>query len=288
MALFYFSVILLAFVSPAYSSYFSTIWFKAIKQTMFEQEIEDVNAVHRSDDHLVRRLIVMPLTEAFNGNPASVMQNKVQYGDKCSLPASLGRLIFEKPYEVPWIFEVTPVNTKTSFGDFTPSITSAEGDETAEVIRAHTPKLSKAYISPLDFRSPENYIFMPKWLMNSLRLQTNDIVDISFVRIKLAGLVVLQPMSLAWDSLEKRGDPRVLLEHEVNKYSTLTAGSTIFIEIGGTEHPIYVKETRGENGVSMKGVKVQDADIRTDINRDILDSIIKKAKKKKEEAEGSE
>lgn len=31
---------------------------------------------------------------------------KLQYTDKCSLPASVGRELYRKPYEVPWIFEV--------------------------------------------------------------------------------------------------------------------------------------------------------------------------------------
>ena len=63
--------------------------------------------------------------------------------------------------------------------------------------------LDKAYISPLDFRSPENYIFIPKWLMKTLGLKPNDLVDISFVRINLAGLVVFQPCSSSGMNLWK-------------------------------------------------------------------------------------
>ena len=88
---------------------------RALRRTLFEQEVEDENAIHRADNHLVRRLIVMPLTDAFNPHQANGMHGKVQYGDKCSLPASIGREIFEKPYEVPWLFEIKPLR-RTSYG----------------------------------------------------------------------------------------------------------------------------------------------------------------------------
>lgn len=141
--------------------------------------------------------------------------------------------------------------------------------------------LEKAYISPLDFRSPENYIFMPRWLMRSMNIEANTLVDVSFVRIKLAGLVILQPLSLEWDKLvEKHKNPQSLLEHEINKYSSLTAGSTIMIEVEGVEYPFHVKDTKAENGVSVKGVRVQDSDVKVDFDRSFLDNLIKATKAK--------
>mmetsp|Transcript_21872 Transcript_21872/g.36597 ORF Transcript_21872/g.36597 Transcript_21872/m.36597 type:complete len:314 (-) Transcript_21872:117-1058(-) len=279
----------------------SNAWNRAIRQTLYEQEVEDINSIHKIDNHLARRLIVMPLTEAFKPNQADLMHDKVQYGDKCSLPTSIGRLIFEKRYEVPWLFEIKPVSTKER-SQFLASHSIAVDDENSqtailvndngEPIQSKAPVkkiLDKAYISPLDFRSPENYIFLPKWLMQDLGLKPNEAVDVSFVRIKLASLVVFQPMTLDWDDLmETVADPKVLLEHEINKYSSLTAGSTIVIEIKGVEYPMYVKETLAEGGVAVKGVRVQDSDIRTDIDRSYLDELIKiKAAKEAAEAEAA-
>ena len=296
----------------------SSIWTNTIKQSLHEQEVEDVNSLHKFENHLVRRLIAMPLTDAFNPNQASAMHGKVQYGDKCSLPSTLGKIIFEKPYEVPWLFEIIPVkrlnpsrlfNPAQSIDDddadttFTTTTTTtdvgeaeeekASGD-TKEIKKPilHRKALNKAYISPLDFRSPENYIFLPEWLMKDLNLSPNDLVDISFVRIKLAALVVLQPLSEAWDDLiEKHGDPKALLEHEINKYSSLTAGATIAIEIKGVEYPLFVKEVKAENGISVLGVRVQDSDIKVDIDRGYLDPLIKynkqQALKKVKKSDGS-
>lgn len=274
----------------------SSIWTNTIKQSLHEQEVEDQNSLHKFENHLVRRLIAMPLTDAFNPNQASAMHGKVQYGDKCSLPSTLGKIIFEKPYEVPWLFEVIPVKRTSQSRKLNPSQSiddvESEAAESVSTVSDQTQSssnekivkkpvlnrkvLNKAYISPLDFRSPENYIFLPEWLMKDMNLAPNDLVDISFVRIKLAALVVLQPLTEAWDSLiETHGDPKALLEHEINKYSSLTAGATIAIEIKGVQYPLFVKEVKAEGGISVLGVRVQDSDIKVDIDRGYLDALIK-------------
>lgn len=232
---------------------------------------------------------MLPLTKAFNPSQASAMHGKVQYGDKCSLPGSLGKLIFEKPYEVPWLFEVTPVPRNTHLLQKAmrehPGVTLLEQKIDVNELRGGKRMLQKAYISPLDFRAPENYIFLPQWLMQSLNLQSFDLVDVSFVRIKLAGLVVLQPQTLDWDRMmaSKDGNLKAVLEHEVNKYSALTAGSTILIEVDGTELPLLVKECRAEGGVQVKGVRIQDSDVKTDIDRSLLDRMLAAIKKKEED-----
>jgi len=244
---FYFALLAVLNLIVAKSSSISKAWSRALQQTIYEQEVEDINAVHKIDNHLARRLIVMPLTEAFKPNQADLMHEKIQYGDKCSLPSSIGRLIFEKRYDVPWLFELVPVRKNIDESVL-------KTPEEFESISDLKSELQKAYISPLDFRSPENYIFLPQWLMKCLKLKPNDLVDISFVRIKLAELVVFQPLSLAWDDLMSKSiDPKAILEHEINKYSSLTAGSTIFIAIKGVEYPLYVKNTIAEGGVSVEG-----------------------------------
>lgn len=251
------------------------IWASSLQQTMFEQEIEDINTVHRMDEHLVRRLIALPLSDAFNPNQASPMHNKLQYGDKCSLPTSIGRLIFERTLEVPWLFELK----KVSYGD-----SEGQKKQSHAISDIGKPRLDKLYCSPLDFRAPENYIFLPKWMMDALDIKPNDVVDVSFVRIKLANLVIFQPLTLEWDDLMSGDvDPKVLLEHEINKYSSLTAGTKIMIEYKGVEYPLFVRNTVAEGGVNVAGVRIQDSDVNTDIDRSILDKL-----KKEEEAKESE
>jgi hypothetical protein len=272
----------------------SSVWTKALRQSLYEQSVEDENSVYKFENHVVRRLIVMPLSDRFEPNEVNPMHGKIQYGDKCSLPISLGRFIFEKRFEVPWLFELVPVrHFETSCAPqrlrlLRPAQTTEIVDEScqspngasASIIDVDLErcfkggKLSKAYISPLDFRAPDNYIFLPHWLMHDLNLKTNDLVDISFVRIKLASLVVLQPLTPDWDLLVKdHKDPKSLLEHELNKYSSLTSGSTIYLNIQNKEYSFYVKETLAEGGVSVHGVRIQDADVHTDIDRSLIDKL---------------
>lgn len=134
--------------------------------------------------------------------------------------------------------------------------------------------------SPLDFRSPENYIFMPDWMMRSLRIEAQDRVLVRFVRIQLSTNVALQPLNKTWDTVfMSRGDstaktprdPTSVLEEQLNKYSALTSGTTIPLEIEGNEYYFLVNETRGETGAAVYGVRVQDADVNVDIDRSFLD-----------------
>jgi hypothetical protein len=247
---------------------FSQVLSNAIKLSSYEQSVEDVNVQYKFRNCPVRRLIVMPLSDSFRSNQVDAMHGKIQFGDKCSLPSSLAGFLYSNRIEVPWIFEIKPSLSLSS---------QSKADSIRIDPKSIVAPSKNVYVSPLDFRAPENYIFVPEWLMNFLNISTFDLVEISFLRLKLADLVILQPCTLNWDNLlEKHGDPKVLLERELNKYSSLTAGSTIRINIEGEDYGFYIKQTRAENGVSVKAVRIQDADVRTEIDRTLLDSMKRK------------
>lgn len=132
-------------------------------------------------------------------------------------------------------------------------------------------------ISPLDFRAPENYVFMPMWAMRALGIDPLDIVQVRFVRLQLSTKVVLEPLNKTWDTVfmnnNKVGhrDPTSVLELQLNKFSALSAGSVITLLIDGNEYSFLVKDTLGETGVSVYGVRVQDSDVSVDIDRTQLD-----------------
>lgn len=272
--------------------YLSKYWRKAAKLAKFESEVERVNVRFKNAKWMVRRLIVMPITDNFQTNKADPMYGKLQFGDKCSLPNSLGQQIIRERYEVPWIFEITPLRNVPRkhippVVDTSKSPISKNGTSNGEVLifdknlRSWKPRLETAYISPLDFRAPENYIFLPQWLMHDMQLEAFDLVEISMLKIRLASLVKLQPLSLEWDDLIKESsvDPQVLLEQELNKYASLTFGSTITLSINQREYKFFVNETIAENGVPVMGVRIQDSDVRTDIDRSILDRFLMQRKK---------
>ena len=232
-------------------------WHQCVRQTYLAQDVEDVNALHNIRHALVRRLIVMPLSKAFNPNQFNPMHDRIEYGDKCSFPDSIGKLLIQNKHDVPWIFEVKVISRAS------PQINSS------------VPSLNITYASPLDFRAPENYMFMPQWMMQSLNIRPFDIVDVSFVRLRLASLVVLQPMDKNWDMIVRRiGDEPLasLLENELNKYSSITANSEIRLSINGEEVTVRVFDVKDDRGVSMWGARLQDSEVRVDINRNLIDT----------------
>jgi hypothetical protein len=72
-----------------------------------EQEVEDEGARRIALGHVVRELIALPVSEAFEPMNSSPMHGKLQFSDKCSLPGSVGKQLLDRPFEVPWIFKVT-------------------------------------------------------------------------------------------------------------------------------------------------------------------------------------
>lgn len=252
--------------------FFSRVISLARKQSVLEQTVEDINTQHDIDQYVVRRLIVMPLNEIFCPSRDKANLYKLQDGDKCSLPFPVGQILSRNSFEAPWLFEIMKVNE--SYLDMPRDIDQIRR-KCKDMCQLHY-GLNKrvAYFSPLDFRSPSNYIFVPKWMMEYLDLQPNSVVDVKFIRLSLAGLVILQPRSIEWDRLLKsNSNAKQLLEHEINNYSSLTTGSTIKIHIDDKEFSFFVKECRGENGVPLKGVRIQDSDLRVDIDHSYLDSL---------------
>lgn len=234
----------------------------ALRQTIYEQNVEDVNTVYKFNNYIDRKLIVLPIEVKFTTVKHGPMLGKEQFSDKCSLPRSVGSLLFEKMFESPWTFEITKIGT----GSILPSNLSA----------THATDVNKVYASALDFRAPENYVFVPPWIMTSLGLSNWDIVNLRFLKLHPVSMVTLQPLTLDWDKVtQEEGDAlQGVLESEINKYSTLTAGTTIPINIKGRILPIFVNETlsQGLGGglVAVSGVRIQDTDVRTNIDRSLI------------------
>lgn len=273
---------LLILIKTVDGGFMSAIVANAWKRALIEQQVEDVNVIHKFSDRLVRRCIALPLDESFCPNKANEMFGKLQYSDKCSLPSSLGQYIFDKPVEAPWLFQIRTCSEDPEIPREDEDFDELQEDDGI----AGKPSSMKevptrtAYCSPLDFRAPENYVFLPRWLMSYLDINENGIIELEFVRMKLASLVTLQPLTPRWDDLLKRigGDPRNLLEHEINKFSTLTTGSTITIEIDKVEYPFFVKDIKGEGNQSLDGARIQDSDVRVDIDRSYIDNLLQKQK----------
>ena len=240
-----------------------SFWFGAQRQAIFEQKIEDSNTIERTSNNLLQRLIVLPLDDSFIPSKYNSLYGKVQYSDKCCFPKSIGSELLGKPYDFPWIFELTPAQRKVQ--NIKQNASSSSPVVSKDSILGG---INKAYVSTLDFRAPENYIFVPQWVMETLRLQKYDLVDVKFIRMKLASLVTLQPISENWLTfVEKQGSKvATILENEMNKYATLTVGSIVAIQHENVDYALKVKDTRTEEGISTWGVRIQDADVKLEID----------------------
>ena len=139
--------------------------------------------------------------------------------------------------------------------------------------------------SVLDFRSPENFIFIPDWMMKSLNLHPRDVVNVRRVPLPEASLVRLQPHT---SDFLKISDHQTVLENEIKHYSCLTAGTTIKFTHEGKNYYIDVVDTLTQGGSEEKSVPavcVQDSDVRTEFLTplDGIDKLKEARRKKKEE-----
>ncbi|CAM9551036.1 unnamed protein product [Phaeothamnion confervicola] len=232
---------------------------RAIALAKQEQELEDINVERKYDRKIDRILFVMPMTEQFDPPVGTPSHGHVQTGDKASIPKSILAEIMRQSLEVPWQFEITRVE-RTGPGRYEPVDWETP---TAEVLRGvkEMPPLPRAFCSMLDYRSPEQYLFLPDWLMKSLRLRPRDTVRFRFLRLSMGGTVVLQPHTSAFAKLT---NSQAVLEMELKHYSCLTKGTTISFNYRGERYDFNVVDCLDTDKKSVPAVNVQDSDVITD------------------------
>lgn len=246
-------------------------WNNAQNLALLEQVVEDFNAeeiVATATDPVsaicYRRLIVMPLDERFDPPAGVFSHGHVQTGDKMSLPKVFWTAIQKSHAEVPWLFEVSRVEGVTGQRvKFPPSM--------------EDPKLNKVVGGAIDFRSPPNYVFLPRWMMLALGLKPRDVVDVKLIQTVPAGSAVkLRPHS---SEFVKIGNHQAVLETELKHYSALTRGSTIPFDYNGKRYYFDVVDLRSApRGEKVPMAKVQDCDIAAEFIR-AKDQLKKKNKK---------
>ena len=143
--------------------------------------------------------------------------------------------------------------------------------------------------SPLDFRAPENFLFVPLWMLRSLRAKPYDVVFMTWVKLNDGVTIELQPHQ---DAFLKLANPRSVLENELKYYSSATRGSTISLLYEGKQYDFDVTDCVGRDGTQLdaynpercEGVAIQDADVSLDLAAHGLD----KPPQKKVAADGDE
>ena len=158
---------------------------------------------------------------------------------------------------MPWLFEVSRVDGVTS-----PRVQLPPD----EFHHKSSATLSKAVGGALDFRSPNNYAFLPKWMFKSLGLRPRDVVDVRLVTNTPPGSAVrLRPHTTEFVNI---GNHQAVLETELKHYSALTLGSTIPFDYRGTRYYFDVVDLRSApRGERVATAKVQDCDIAAEFVR---------------------
>ncbi|KAL7529196.1 hypothetical protein ACHAXR_005458 [Thalassiosira sp. AJA248-18] len=257
-------------------------WSHAQSIALLEQAVEDHNAEYVAtapnsiDAICYRRCIVLPLDERFDPPTGVFSHGHVDTGDKMSLSRNFWDAITNAKAElllfaqVPWLFEVSRVDGVTS-----PRVVQPIDEHH----HASSSKLSRAVGGALDFRSPNNYAFLPTWMFKALGLRPLDVVDIKLATKTPPGSAVrLRPHTTAFVNI---GNHQAVLETELKHYSALTLGSTIPFDYRGERYYFDVADLRSaprRERVPM--AKVQDCDIAAEFVR-AKDQLKPKKKKKK-------
>lgn len=248
----------------------TTKWQNANSLAVLEQAVEDYNAEEivalasdTASSVVYRRLIVLPLDERFDPPAGVFSHGHVQTGDKMSLPRNFWTAIQATNAEVPWLFEVSRVEGVTG-----PRVVFPPGQE--------DPGIDKCVGGAIDFRSPPNYVFLPKWMMQALALRPRDVVDVKLIQTVPAGSAIkLRPHS---SEFVKIANHQAVLETELKHYSSLTRGSTIPFDYLGKRYYFDVVDLRSApRGEKVPLCKVQDCDIATEFIR-AKDQLKKKKK----------
>lgn len=235
-------------------------WQNAKNLAELEQAVEDYNAeeiVAIATDPTAaicyRRLIVLPLDERFDPPAGVFSHGHVQTGDKMSLPRNFWTAIQTSNAEVPWLFEVSRVDGVTG-----PRVNYPSNME--------DPKLNKVVGGAIDFRSPSNYVFLPKWMMQALALKPRDVVDVKLIQTVPAGSAVkLRPHSSEFVNIANH---QAVLETELKHYSALVRGSSIPFDYNGKRFFFDVVDLRSApRGEKVPMAKVQDCDIAAEFVR---------------------
>mmetsp|Transcript_14009 Transcript_14009/g.28255 ORF Transcript_14009/g.28255 Transcript_14009/m.28255 type:complete len:319 (-) Transcript_14009:616-1572(-) len=234
-------------------------WSNARDMALIEQAVEDHNAelIATSPDAVTaltaRRLIVLPLNERFDPPAGVFSHGHVQTGDKMSLPSCFWQAIMKKVAEVPWLFEISRVEGVT-------------GPRAKPSLGQDDPGLDRVVGGAIDFRSPSNYVFLPRWMMLALGLKPRDVVDVRLIEDVPPGSAVrLRPHR---SDFLKISNHQAVLETELKHYSSLTRGSTIPFDYMGKRYYFDVTDLRSApRGEKVPMVKVQDCDVATEFTK---------------------
>lgn len=111
----------------------------------------------------------------------------------------------------------------------------------------------------LEFVAEEGRVYLPQWIMETLKLQPGSLIKIGSCDLPNGQFVKLEPQSVDFLDIS---DPKAVLENALRKFSTLTVNDVIEIDYNDTKFGIKVLEVKPES--KNLGICVIETDLETD------------------------
>lgn len=162
--------------------------------------------------------------------PENVRKDDANFGGKIFLPPSALNKLTMLHIRYPMLFEIT---------------------NEALNIRTHS--------GVLEFVAEEGRVYLPSWMMETLKLQPGSLVKIANCDLPNGQFVKIEPQSVDFLDIS---DPKAVLENTLRKFSTLTVDDVIEIDYNDTKFGIRVLEVKPEN--PNRSICVVETDLETD------------------------
>lgn len=236
---------------------------KAVDRAWVESYVQDVNLQLQKRPNVERLLVVLELGDAFSRGFRDEHGNRIQLGnsDKVSLPESVLTQLTDGNVSVPWQFIIQKVHRCDLSGKDAPKGVEIQRtrDDKFRKEEGHKERLSCA---SLDFRNQDYFIFLPRWMMDSLDLKPYDLVYLSHIKLPEAVFVRISPLEESFFQLDS---PKAVLEEHLKHYSTLTRGAKITITHEGNTYTLQVLTIETEEAKDVECASIQDLDVSIDL-----------------------
>ncbi|KAI9028898.1 ubiquitin fusion degradation protein UFD1-domain-containing protein [Phycomyces nitens] len=112
----------------------------------------------------------------------------------------------------------------------------------------------------LEFIAEEGRAYFPQWMMESLKVEPGNLIEVKNITLPLGSFVKIQPQSTDFLDIS---DHRAVLENALRNFSTLTAGDVIQINYNSKVYEIKVLEVK-PNHEDHGGISIVETDLEVD------------------------
>ncbi|KAF2756217.1 UFD1-domain-containing protein [Pseudovirgaria hyperparasitica] len=117
----------------------------------------------------------------------------------------------------------------------------------------------KTHAGVLEFTAEEGKIYLPYWLMETLKVDVGDMLQVKSTDLPLGTFIKLQPQDCSFLEIS---DPKAVLENAFRNFSCLTTGDIFTFSYNDTVYHIAVLETRPDN--ATKAICTLETDLSVD------------------------